>query len=94
MLKLGLDLGSSYTKGVLVDDKNMIADQYVVKTGFDFKRASSRIIDKFSEKYKITYPVFTCGYGRDQVEFGVGGEPCVSAADNSDVLEWVSVHQQ
>ena len=38
MLKLGLDLGSSYTKGVLVNDKNILVDQHVVKTGFDFKR--------------------------------------------------------
>jgi len=69
MLKLGIDLGSSYTKGVLVDDEDRIVDQHVVKTGFDFKRASSRIMDKLGAAHEITYPVYTCGYGRDQVEF-------------------------
>ncbi len=68
-LKLGIDLGSSYTKGVLVNGENQIVDQYVVKTGFDFKRASSRIMEKLSENYEIAMPVYTCGYGRDQVEF-------------------------
>ncbi|MCF6341660.1 MAG: acyl-CoA dehydratase activase [Bacteroidales bacterium] len=69
MLKLGIDLGSSYTKGVLVNDENQIVDQFVVKTGFDFKRAASRIMTKFEEDYEIATPVYTCGYGRDQVDF-------------------------
>ncbi len=68
-LMLGLDLGSSYTKGVVVDEECRIIDRYAVKTGFDFKRASRDILNRFSIKYAIELPVFTCGYGRDQVEF-------------------------
>ncbi len=68
MYKVGIDLGSSYTKGVLVDENNNILDYHLVKTGFDFKKASKKIIDKFSEKYEITYPIFTCGYGREQLD--------------------------
>ncbi|NOZ46364.1 MAG: hypothetical protein GXO79_06240 [Chlorobi bacterium] len=68
MYRIGLDLGSSYTKGVLVNSKNEIIDYQLVKTGFDFKKASKKIIDKFSKNHKISYPVFTCGYGREQTE--------------------------
>ena len=68
MQRLGLDLGSSYTKGVLVDSKNNILDYHIVKTGFDFNGAAGKIIDKFSANHKIQYPVFTCGYGREQLD--------------------------
>ncbi len=69
MYKVGIDLGSSYTKGVLVDENNKnILDYHLVKTGFDFKNAAQKIIDKFSENVKIEYPVYTCGYGRDQLD--------------------------
>jgi len=68
MFRLGLDLGSSYTKGVIVDgDRNPI-DRLVVKTGYDFRAAAAEIINTFSRKYQIEFPVFTCGYGREQVE--------------------------
>jgi len=51
--RVGLDLGTSYTKGVLVNSDNQIADFFAVKTGYDFKSASKKIIDFFSEKQKI-----------------------------------------
>ena len=65
---LGIDLGSSYTKGVLVDENNQIVDYHFAKTGFDFNKASKKIIDKFSANHEIQYPVFTCGYGREQLD--------------------------
>ena len=68
MYQLGIDLGSSYTKGVLVDEDNNIVGHHLVKTGFDFKKAAQNIIDKFSSNYDIQYPVFTCGYGREQLD--------------------------
>ena len=68
MLKVGIDLGSSYTKGVLVDENNNILDYHLVKTGFDFNKASKKILDRFSEKYEIAYPIYTCGYGREQLK--------------------------
>jgi predicted CoA-substrate-specific enzyme activase len=67
MYRLGIDLGSSYTKGVLVDDNNRMADFLCVKSGYNFNNASAKIIAHFSEKYEIEYPVYTCGYGREQV---------------------------
>ena len=69
MYRVGLDLGSSYTKGVLVDSNNKIVDFLAVKTGFDFHKASHKIIDYFTtENKKITYPVYSCGYGREQLD--------------------------
>lgn len=68
MYNVGIDLGSSYTKGVLVDKNNNIIDYHLVKTGFDFKNAAQKIIDKFSKNVKIEYPVYTCGYGREQLD--------------------------
>jgi len=68
MLKLGLDLGSSYTKGILVNESGQIVDRYLVKTGFDFKRAASRVMDKFRENYEFSGKVYTCGYGREQLD--------------------------
>ncbi|OFX43655.1 MAG: hypothetical protein A2046_16010 [Bacteroidetes bacterium GWA2_30_7] len=67
MHKIGIDLGSSYTKGVIVNKKNEILDFYAVRTGFDFNKAATKILDKFSENYKFSSPVFTCGYGREQL---------------------------
>ena len=65
--KIGIDLGSSYTKGVLVDENNKVIDFLSVKTGFDFNKAAKKIIDKFSLNRNIQYPILTCGYGRDQL---------------------------
>lgn len=78
MYKLGIDLGSSYTKGVLVDENNRILDRYVVKTGFDFNRAAQKIIDHFSSNSEIEYPVYTCGYGREQLK--------VESVANSEII--------
>jgi (R)-2-hydroxyacyl-CoA dehydratese activating ATPase len=67
VFRLGIDLGSSYTKGVVVDENNRIADFLCVKSGYNFNNASAKIIAHFSQKYEIEYPVYTCGYGREQV---------------------------
>jgi len=68
MYRLGVDLGSSYTKGVLVDENNRIIALHCVKSGYNFNNASMKIISYFAEKYKIEYPVYTCGYGREQIK--------------------------
>jgi len=65
---VGLDLGSSYTKGVLVDQDNTVCDRLALKTGYDFKSVSQQIIDHFSRGHAIEYPIYTCGYGREQVD--------------------------
>jgi predicted CoA-substrate-specific enzyme activase len=68
MYRLGIDLGSSYTKGVLVDEDMRMAGFHCVKSGYNFHNASSKIISHFSENYEIEYPVYTCGYGREKVQ--------------------------
>jgi predicted CoA-substrate-specific enzyme activase len=68
MYKLGIDLGSSYSKGVLVDENNRMMDFYCQKTGYNFNNASQKIVSHFAEKFEIEYPVFTCGYGREQIQ--------------------------
>lgn len=67
MIRLGLDLGSSYTKGVLVDDAGAVVDRLAVKTGYDFLGASRQVIEALSRGREISSPVFSCGYGREQV---------------------------
>ena len=78
MYRIGIDLGSSYTKGVLVDENNKIVDYHLTKTGFDFNKAAQKIISKFSSEYQIQEPVYTCGYGRDELKI-----PFVS---NSEII--------
>lgn len=68
MYKIGIDLGSSFTKGVLVGANGKIISSHIVKTGFDFNKAAKKIIEKLSEKYTVEYPVYTCGYGREQID--------------------------
>ncbi|HDL18067.1 MAG TPA: ATPase [Bacteroidetes bacterium] len=68
MHRIGLDLGTSYSKGVLVTSDNRIAAYLAVKTGYDFKSAAKKIIDFLSEKNEIEYPIYSCGYGREQID--------------------------
>lgn len=68
MYRLGIDLGSSYTKGVLVDENNQMVAFHCVKSGYNFNNASMKIIAHFAENYEIGYPVYTCGYGREQIQ--------------------------
>jgi predicted CoA-substrate-specific enzyme activase len=68
MYRLGIDIGSSYTKGVLVDENNQMVAFHCVKSGYNFNAASEKIISYFSGDYTIDYPVYTCGYGREHVQ--------------------------
>lgn len=61
-------MGSSYTKGVLVDENNRIVETHCVKSGYNFNNAATKIINHFTGKYEIEYPIFTCGYGREQIQ--------------------------
>jgi len=78
MYRLGIDLGSSYTKGVLVDENDQMLAFHCVKSGYNFNNAAAKIIAHFSEKYEIAYPVYTCGYGREQIQ--------VSFVSNSELI--------
>ena len=67
MYRLGIDLGSSYTKGVVVDENNRMAAFHCVKSGYNFNNAATKIINHFADNHEIEYPVYTCGYGREQI---------------------------
>lgn len=73
-MKLGLDMGSSYTKGVLVDDDNSIANRFSTKTAHSFEKAARKVMDHLSAKSNIDSPIYTCGYGREQLD--EKSEPC------------------
>ncbi len=68
MYRIGIDLGSSFTKGVLVKDRNEVVDYFVTRTGFDFAKASRKVIDHFSSQHEIQFPIYTCGYGREKLD--------------------------
>ncbi len=68
MYHVGLDLGSSYTKGVLVDAQGRIVDHLAVLTGYDFRAAAKNILDRFADGHALHMPVSTCGYGRAQLD--------------------------
>ncbi len=78
MYRIGIDLGSSFTKGVLVNEQNEVVDYFVSRTGFDFCKASHKVIDYFSSLHKIEYPIYTCGYGREKLD--------VASVSNSEII--------
>jgi len=68
MYQIGIDLGSSYTKGVLIDKTGEIVDCKVTKTGYDYKSASHKIMDEWFDRYETSSTVYSCGHGRDQLD--------------------------
>lgn len=83
MYRIGIDLGSSYTKGVLVDESNAWVDTFCVKTGYSFNNAAKKIIDKFSEAGEIQFPVYSCGYGREQLDVAFVANSEITALSKS-----------
>ena len=67
MLSIGIDSGSSTTKGILYDGQNII-DKQIVATGANPKRTIKKVYESLKssagEMGKDTYTV-TTGYGRD-----------------------------
>ena len=68
MYRLGLDLGSSYSKGVLVDQGDEIVETFAVKTGYSFHDAAEKLLEKLGKHGSYETPIDACGYGRDQLE--------------------------
>ncbi len=69
----GIDVGSTYTKAVLLDEQGEIASRAMVKTGFRLAEASRRVFDQALEgagadEADVVYVIST-GYGRFQVPF-------------------------
>ena len=78
MYRIGIDLGSSFTKGVLVRNRSEVVDYFVTRTGFDFAKAARKVIDHFSAQQAIEFPVYTCGYGREKLD--------AEAVSNSEII--------
>ena len=73
MLTVGIDVGSTYTKAVLIDDAGTIAGRATTRTGFRLAEAAARARDTALTDARISaesigYIVAT-GYGRHQVSF-------------------------
>lgn len=49
-----------------MDEENRMVALHCVRTGYDFTKASGKIISHLAEHHEIEYPVYTCGYGREQ----------------------------
>jgi predicted CoA-substrate-specific enzyme activase len=72
-LTAGIDVGSTYTKAVLLDDGERIVGRGVLKTGFKLAEAARRayeaaLADAGARESDVAYTVAT-GYGRFQVAF-------------------------
>ena len=72
-LTAGIDVGSTYTKALLLDDGERIVGRGVLKTGFKLAEAARQayeaaIADAGARESDVAYTVAT-GYGRFQVTF-------------------------
>jgi (R)-2-hydroxyacyl-CoA dehydratese activating ATPase len=69
----GIDVGSTYTKAVILDPDNQIAGKGMTKTGFRLAEAAERALQLALEQagleqHEVAY-LATTGYGRFQVPF-------------------------
>jgi predicted CoA-substrate-specific enzyme activase len=70
----GIDAGSTYTKAVVMDDKNKIVSTAITMTGIRIIEAANKVFDLVVEKAglsrkDVVYLVGT-GYGRFKITFG------------------------
>ena len=70
---LGIDVGSSATKAVLLDEAGIVAARTVRDSGFDFSTSAERCLEEVrahvrAGKQRVAYTVST-GYGRKNVGF-------------------------
>ena len=73
VLTVGIDVGSTYTKAILLDEKDQVLAKVMRQTGFKLSEVSQQCFDDLLDKAKVTaeqidYVVAT-GYGRHQVKF-------------------------
>lgn len=68
MFFIGLDSGSTTTKGVLFSGNAELINKYLIPTGGNPRGAMAEIINYFAENFDLKtgdYHVITTGYGRD-----------------------------
>jgi predicted CoA-substrate-specific enzyme activase len=69
----GIDIGSTYSKAVLIDETGKVVGRAVRRTGFKLAQASEAVFDELVanaglERAQVTY-VASTGYGRHTVPF-------------------------
>jgi len=68
---IGLDVGSTTTKGVLVDSSNIVLASLLIPTGSSAPVAGRRVLEELSQTSKkdlTGVPIVSTGYGRTSVE--------------------------
>lgn len=70
---VGIDVGASTTKAVIINEKKEILGRSVVDSGADFRSAAEKSFSKAKEQLKTCYKeksiVVSTGYGRKNVPF-------------------------
>jgi len=79
---VGLDLGSSMSKGVIINNSSNIIAKYVIKTGFSFSKAAETLMDGLLSLSKISKEkikqIVATGYGRKNVLFATSSKTEIS----------------
>jgi predicted CoA-substrate-specific enzyme activase len=68
---IGLDVGSTTTKGILVDSSNIVLASSLIPTGSSAPVAGRRVLEELSKTSKkdlTGVPIVSTGYGRTSVE--------------------------
>ena len=69
---IGIDVGSTTTKAVMVDGNGTVVGSYLVNTGASGSRAARRCVEEVARKAgrdTAGVPTVSTGYGRSQVDF-------------------------
>jgi predicted CoA-substrate-specific enzyme activase len=70
---MGLDVGSTYTKAVMMDSDRKIVSRYMLQTGSRLQQVAKAVAEKVADQIgmaldEVDY-IITTGYGRHQVDF-------------------------
>ncbi|MDH4212283.1 MAG: acyl-CoA dehydratase activase [Candidatus Thorarchaeota archaeon] len=68
---IGIDIGSTTAKGVLLDNTLKIISDFIMPTGASGSRAVEKIMDEIASSSKLKLkgiPIISTGYGRTRVE--------------------------
>lgn len=66
----GIDIGSAYTKCVLIGEREGIESYRVIETGFDFEKNARKVFDEASKDLpQGVVRICSTGYGRRNVRF-------------------------
>ena len=71
---IGIDVGASTTKAVIIDEKKNVLSYSVTDSGADFEAAAEKVFHDCQEKANVDLstspcPIVSTGYGRRNVHF-------------------------